>query len=734
MADNLYDTSKLTKDQIGQAIDQMAVYSKNVRRSFERRWYDNNFFDDGFHFRYLSRSQNKIVDLSEGKSIYNPIRAIPKASRQIRGVANLLLSTDPTPIIYPEKVNKAAYPPTIEFDEKTQQQVARPNPEYKQALEDAKKTAKLVGHWIEEEFKEQGMMEKLAQMVILAAKHGVSFMQVWPDDVSEKIETEVYDAFDIYVMGNLTDVYKSPFMGKGVPKLISQIKADERFDENARSQISPDNKMASSEIKEAYMKARYGGEVANDNSSTLILKEFYVKEYLNEYNQARIRMQKNGGEILQGKKDGDQVIRQTFVAGNIALKDAYVKLPEYPFVEFRMEPGPIYQVPLIERFIPQNKSLDMIVSRLERFVHQMVSGSWLKAKSEGNLNITNQAGGQIIEYTAVPPTQADIKEPGAAIFNVASMLTSYIEEQGVSTTTLGKLPAGVKGHQAIESLKESEYANLVIASRRLRQTVKRTAEKFLDLADDYFTTPQTVQYMEKGEPQYFDVIGGTALEKRKGLKIDEQPLDAVPLKRDYRVEIEVQSGAAYTREGKKAAADQMLEKLTPFVQGGYISPDAFKALIEQYFDLYGFGSTGDFMEALEKNEGQGQLTDQQIEAIKVAVIEVMKDLIKTGALPDEETRIQENKVAMIEVVKEAGLKKPEPAKEEKGPSKSISFKDLPPEGKEQLAAQAGIQLSAEEIENDELIQQAQEQQMKDRELQIKEQNATQKAEQTEETE
>ena len=730
MADNLYDTSKLTKDQIGQAVDQMAVYSKNVRRSFERRWYDNNFFDDGFHFRYLSRSQNKIVDLSEGKSIYNPIRAIPKASRQIRGVANLLLSTDPTPIIYPEKVNKAAYPPTPQFNQETGQQEMIPNPEYKQALEMSKQTAKLVGHWIEEEFKEQGMMEKLAQMVILAAKHGVSFMQVWPDAVTQKIETEVYDAFDVYVMGNLTDIYKSPFMGKGVPKLISQIKADERFDENARSQISPDNKMASSEIKEAYMKARYGGEVSNDNSSTLILKEFYVKEYLNEFNQARIRMQKDGGEILQGKKDGDQVIRQTFVAGNIALKDAYVKLPEYPFVDFRMEPGPIYQVPLIERFIPQNKSLDMIVSRLERFVHQMVSGSWLKAKSEGNLNITNQAGGQIIEYTAVPPTQADIKEPGAAIFNVASMLTSYIEEQGVSTTTLGKLPAGVKGHQAIESLKESEYANLVISSRRLRQTVKRATEKFLDIADDYFTTPQTVQYMEKGEPQYFDVIGKGALEKRKGLRIDEQPIDAVPLSREYRVEIEVQSGAAYTREGKKAAADQMMEKLSPFVQGGFISPDAFKALIEQYFELYGFGSTGDFMEALEKNEGQGQLTDKQIEAIKVAVIEVMKDLSGSEIMPNEQQRVDETKLGVAEALKDTGLldKAKEPEQEEKGPSRSISFKDLPAEGKEQLAAQAGIQLSAEEIEADEMEQQAQQQQMKDRELQIKEQSATQKKE------
>ena len=657
---NLSQTSDVTTDQIGFVIDDMIRVAKDQRRTYERRWYDNNFFDDGFHFRYLSRTQNKIVDLSEKQTIYNPIRAIPKASRQIRGVANLLVSQDPTPVVYPEKVNLEAYPQIAQFDPQSQQQVMQANPELKKAQDEAKRVARLVGHWLDEEMKEQDMLEKLAYMCILTAKHGVSYMQVWPDPIKQKIKTEVYDAFDIYVMGSLNSIYDSPFLIKGVPQLVSQIKANEMFNEDQLEKITPDSKFASSEIKEAYMQARYGGESRSDQSATLLLKEAYLKEYINSENMERIARQKNSSEIMEGKKEGDMVIRQVFSAGNIWLKDSYIKLPEYPFVDFRMEPGPIYQVPLIERFIPQNKSLDMIVSRLEKFVHTSVTGAWLKAKSEGNLNITNQSGGQVIEYTAIPPTQADIKGPGSAIFNLLNIVSSFIDEQGLTTSVLNKLPAGVKGYQAIESLKESEYANLVISQRRLKNCLKRICEKFLDLADDYFVQPETVYYLEKGEPQYFDVIGASAMKKRRELGIAPKG-DMTELKREYRVDIEVQSGTAYTREGRKETMKSMIQDLLALSQAGFIPAESMKVAIERWLEEYQFGATADFMSAFDDVEGQGNLSDKQIEAIKVSVMEVMKDLITNKVLPDQQTRIEEAKMGSAEALVDTGVvnKKPE---------------------------------------------------------------------------
>src|SRR3990167_6133365 len=166
-----YSTSGLNKDQIGMDVDDMMARAKEQRWSFERRWYDNNFFDDGFHFRYMSRTQNKIVDLSQASTIWAPMRSIPKASRQIRGVANLLASRNFVPIVYPEKVSVSQYPPMQGNPQMGQQgQQMQPNPEYKQAMDEAKRVAQATGHWLSEEFKKQNLLEKITFMIILAAK------------------------------------------------------------------------------------------------------------------------------------------------------------------------------------------------------------------------------------------------------------------------------------------------------------------------------------------------------------------------------------------------------------------------------------------------------------------------------------------------------------------------------------------------------------------------------------
>ena len=703
-----YDTSRLAVDQIGQEIDQMMQTAKNQRWQFERRWYDNNFFDDGFHFRYLSRTQNKIVDLSQIATFWAPMRAIPKASRQIRGVANLLSSRQFVPVVYPEKISTSQYPPIQQIDPQTQQPRMMQNPEYKQAMAEAKRVAQGSGHWISEELKKMSLSEQLAFMIILTAKHSISYMQLWPDPIEEQFNSMVLDAFDVFVVGNVNNLEDSPFLIKAKPRIIAEIKADERFRADQVIKINPDNRNASSDIKDAYEKARHGGLPNADAASTVIEKEAFIKEYLNEDNMGRIRLQDNGGEILKRRKKGDKVIRHTFAAGNITLLDEYLSFSSYPIVDLRFEPGPLYQVPLIERFIPQNKSLDLVVSRVERYLHTMVAGSW-SIKTGESQEPNNTPGGQIFKYNTVAPVQNQITSIPPFVFNFMSLLESFIEEQGVTTSALARLPKGVKANAAIESLKESEFQNLNIPMERVKGTVKRIAEKMLDYADDYFVKPQTVYYLEKGEPQYFDIIGASALKKRQELKIDEQPLDAIPIKRDYRVDIEVQSGLAFTREAQKQAAKELGDYLVQLSQLGLVSPEVIKVYFQRLLEIYQFGSTNEIMEAMDQFGAEGQMTDQQIEAMKIALAEVFKDLQSEGILPTSEQRIEEGKIATAEAIKDTGLKdKENPVEEEKKPSESISFKDMPPSGKAQMAAKVGIQISEEEIRQKEAEQQAME--------------------------
>lgn len=503
MANN-YSYKYVPTEQIGSKIDEMSVSGKALRKNHERRWYDNNFFDDGYHFRYLSRTTGKMIDASENSNIL-PTRAIPKASRQIRGIANLISSLDPTPVCYPTKVTRSNY-----MDDQT----------YQMAMMMAKTIAQKTGVWVQQEFKKQEIKKKQVEMLILAAKHGISFLQVWPDAVEEELLSKVYDAFDIVLMGNLNCIYDSPFIIKESPELISRIQANENFDEYQLTLLAPDNKLASSEIKQAYMQTQFGKAESQDQAPTLIQKEAFIKEYLNDSNYEDCKRLSEKTGAMEGKKKGDVMIRHTFSAGGVWLLDEYARMDEYPFVDFRYEPGPIYQTPLIERFIPANKSLDIAMSRVERFLNTMVTGTWLARDGE-DLRISNIPGGQLARYSGTPPTQAQPTNVPPSMFDYMTMLERNIEEQGASTSALGKLPTGVKSGVAIESVKATEYDNLRIATDMFKDTTKRIAELMLDYADDHFIQPQTVYVLEQGQPQYFDVIGTRGVKARQEIAKSE---------------------------------------------------------------------------------------------------------------------------------------------------------------------------------------------------------------------
>lgn len=618
--------AEFKEDALGKIVDSLMAMSADKRRKFERRWYENNFFDDGFHFRFISRATGRIVDLSQ-RSVGNlPIRAIPKASRQIRGIANLLLGPTYVPVVYPEKAQRANYSRGEAGDDL-----------FEAAQDDAKDAAKRSGHWIMEEWKKHKLNAKLTLMAILAAKHSVSFMQIWPDAIAEEIKTRVYDAFDIYLAGDVQDLQDSPYMIKSTPQTIAQVRANELFDKDKVAMISPDNRFASSELKDAYKRATFGTSARGDTDETvtILLKEAFIKEYVNENNKSNIPE-----EVLKDKENGDVVMRHVFTAGGISLRDEYLKIDKYPFVEFRYEPGPLYQTPLIERFIPMNKSLDIVLSRVERYINTMVSGHWLKRRGE-DLKISNIPGGQVLEFQGSPPIQGNIAPLPQTVQQYINQIESMIEEQGASTAALGQLPPGVKSGVAIEALKETEFLNLKIAADQMKMTVKKIAEAFFNIAASEFVKVQTVERLEKGEPDYFDIIGEVGMEIRQEIG-DRVPEGTVILQKDMNVDIEVESGAGFTRQGQRETAQQLATFVLDLAGAGMVSQETVNLTIEKLFEIFGFGNTQELAEALEKP------TVAQAETAEAGA----------GAQDEaaqSEQRIAEAKVAVIEVLKEAGL-------------------------------------------------------------------------------
>jgi len=609
-----YDTSGVVKSEITSRVDGMIRAVDDMRAGFERNWYDNRFFDDGYHFRYVDRTVNKIVNLSpRALGLDGAVRAIPKATRQIRGISNLLMSSDPTPVVYPEKT-------LLENQGDAEK--------FKQAREQATVIAKRIGHWVTEEWEEQDLLSKLTNMVLLTAREGISWMQVWPDHVQEKIRTQVFDAFDIKVLGMYSEVEDLPFIVKSTPQLMAVVRANEYFDEEAKMRLLPDNKVASSSLKEAYQLRRFGKEQNNQNSATVMIHEAFIKEYINSDNLVRISKQKNSDKIMEDRKEGDVVIRHTFTTDNavMPLRDEYLVVDSYPFVDFRFEPGPLYQTPFMNRLIPANKSLDLIASRVEKFTNAMTVGVWMKPQGMGNnLKVSNIPGGQQVEYKGAPPQQAQMAPIPAHVFAFMDFLGASIEEGGVSTTTLNKLPTGVRSGNAIESLKESEYANLVIASRQLKSTIKRITQKFINISSDHFYNPQSVFFMEQGEPNYFTVIGQAGIDRRKELGF-APPEEAVVLKKDLKVEIEVENGLGFTRQGQIDRAVQLANFMLQMAQAQMIPPQAVQVFIQQLLEVFQFGSVSEIMDAMKAAQSQAPTTQDQIkDTVKLGMAEFMQD-------------------------------------------------------------------------------------------------------------
>lgn len=236
------------------------------------------------------------------------------------------------------------------------------------------------------------------------------------------------------------------------------------------------------------------------------------------------------------------------------------------------------------------------------------------------------------------------------MFNYMEFLEKNIEEQGASTSALNQLPAGVKSGVAIESLKATEYANLKIASDQLKSTVKYITERMLDIASKYFIQPQTVMILEENKPEYFDIIGEAGLEARQkaGMPVPE---NIVPIKGDYKVDIEVESGLGFTQAGKKETAQQIVQFMIQMAQMGLLTMDAVKVMVKRLLEAYQFGSTQEFMEALETGTSTTPLTEEQITQMKVAVIEALKEAGYIGQEMDNKM-VNSTKVGVVEALKD----------------------------------------------------------------------------------
>lgn len=223
----------------------------------------------------------------------------------------------------------------------------------------------------------------------------------------------------------------------------------------------------------------------------------------------------------------------------------------------------------------------------------------------------------------------------------------------------------------------------------------------IEIAGNNFILPQTVEVLDKNnEPQYFDIIGKEGVEARKKAKIElDSSLTIIdPL---TTVDIQIESGLGFTEQGKRDTMMQIANYIGPLVQQQVLPPESLKVAVQELLETFSFGSTQEFMQAMENGNMPQDFTQEQLQKLKIAMLETMKDAGIAGKENDQRM-VDSTKVGVLEALKESGLadKMNQVGVQDNPELAPIPYKDAPPSIKRQMEANAGLTPATDEAPSD----------------------------------
>lgn len=593
-----YLENKDEKDWISYLKNCFTAYS-DARFRFERNWYVADNFYDGNHFVWFKKETGTIDKITAPKGTV--LRAIPKASKQVEVVQNLIITNSYKWTAYPEADSSG------------------------EISEEAGEVARRQGQWLQYQFDQMNMDAKIADLVLYALKFPVSFMEFYPTDDAASIGCSVYDAFDIYFKPNVESIYDSPVLIKTIEKTWDEIKANPDYkipDDYEPKGTEP----YASELKSIRFNEKFGHQFGNKmQKNTVILKEAWVKEWYTEVTKEEQEVPGGYTDTETGlpltqmveKKERKMRVRVITYLDDLAepLRNVETVYSDYPFIAYKTKSGALYQPSLLERLMSPNKSIDLIVSGIEQFMHTMNKGRWLKHRNASLSKIYNESG-QIIEWDVEKPELVDQQSIPNYFFTHIGNLEKWIEEQSANAATSGRVPKGARAYKTIEALKSSDAANQSVAIINLEAVLERSAEICLEIADKYFDTPQNVYRMDKENPDYFKVVGARY----------NQSEGAVPLSENTKVNVSVESGLSYTEEGKR-------QTLIELYQLGLIPK-------ETVLEGFKFGNIGEILSKVESQMQKSMIDTADFQALdpetkKMVLQELMQKNVTMPQQPQD---------------------------------------------------------------------------------------------------
>lgn len=457
----LKSTEQVDEEQRASRAVRIWKADANSRRTTELEWWRNDTFHRGQSFVF-NKSSKKLEEAKIKDKIF-----VNKARQQVRGVVSYLNKEHPFIHIQPGLQSDQAY-------------------------SNAKNVQHLCSYWYDhlqmnatnKKVTNAGARFGLGWAKIMWNPRGTIWTKAYKHNgkSTNKLRGEVsYDFCDTY------DVYADPRMTSWddcrrithvLPRTLGELKANPDFKDHA-SNIVVDDKLAGSELKQAFMARGVGlineSENVDMDTRTVLLLEQFTKEYT---------------------KEGEEQIRVTYVtAGGCFLHTKIWPLAFFPFEYYQTDVcDNIHDSDgAIKHIRPLNEALNRSASQMEDNADRMGKLHYIVEKGSG-INVIHDKVGTIMEVSAgkKDPTQVKPSALPAYVENHQGNLERWIDDiGGIHDASYGKLPTSRASGELVKGLQEGDNNSLAMYRDNFDDFLARVFKKML-LTEKYHRSKQGV--------------------------------------------------------------------------------------------------------------------------------------------------------------------------------------------------------------------------------------------------
>ena len=486
-------------------VDRILKETTNSRLGFEQRWYIVDRFLEGIHFEKvvkIKEGETKLVEEVFPRGLEPAV--IPRVEKQVDTILNILFMNNPVWIVYPQ------------------------TPEL-QAIQNSDK----LSTFFETIWDVLDIGNTVREATAYALRYNVGYLETGVD-WNGNLFVERWSPWQIYHDVGIEDLNQTRFLIKVVKKTIEELKENPNYNQDYVSELKPEQIESISPWSDVRFKEKFFKAVdLGEDKNFVFVKEVWIRKGSKWYI----------GTECQGKW----------------LREPQEAPYSLPFIAIKINPGEIYQTSLVEKLIPLNRDIDKLAAYLRNFVFTTAVGKILEPRAAKIQRIVNE-NGEIIRYEGgQEPKFMDVPPLSPAVIQFLNLLITWMDERGVAVLSFGKLPSAKLGWRALESLKQIELGNMEGIVRRIKTALKQLAQKILEVAETTWTDKIYEIATPTGTLKVLsaDMIGTTAQFSNP---------DILPISSKFGVKVEIESGIAYTEEGKR-------ETLLELLKAGVVSPE-----------------------------------------------------------------------------------------------------------------------------------------------------------------